>query len=147
MPIQNIFLIAVIVTILGACNSNSSQLDDFRNRQDSLSMPSDEPILEQPENTELEVAPKKIPAEHPAWADKTIEKVTKKLFMANTTGKSTFEYSTNYTERDGKPYISVEIGTQDEDKFTVEKWLYIDTLTKKVYEHDMVNDKLVEVKD
>jgi len=131
---------------LNACNSNTAELDEFRDRQDSLSIPPDNEISEQPVQTQTEIPPK-VAVVHPAWADKKIEKITRKLFMANTTGKSTFEYQTNYTERDGKPYISVEIGTQDDDKFTVEKWLYIDTISKKVYEHDMDNDRLVEMKD
>lgn len=138
---------AVIMLSMNACNSNTAELDEFRDRQDSLSIPANDNVIqEQQEQSPVEVSPKK-PVEQPAWADKKIEKAIRKLYMANTTGKTSYEYLADYTERDGKPYISVEIGTHDDDKFTVEKWLYIDTLNKKVYEHDMVNDKLIEVKD
>lgn len=52
-------------------------------------------------------------------------------------------YMTDRMERDGKNYLTVQIGMDDEFRFATMQWLYIDTTTKQIYELDIVEDKLV----
>ncbi len=51
-------------------------------------------------------------------------------------------YMTDRMERDGKHYLTVQIGMDDEFRFATMQWLYIDTSTKQIYELDIVEDKL-----
>jgi len=45
----------------------------------------------------------------------------------------------------GKNFITVRIGQSLENRFATSGWLYIDTLTKKVFELDIAKDTLIAV--
>ncbi|KAA2243002.1 hypothetical protein F0L74_10805 [Chitinophaga agrisoli] len=50
-------------------------------------------------------------------------------------------------KRDSSTYILVHLGHDQEDedgaRFATDGWLYIDTLTRRLYEYDLPNDSLV----
>lgn len=52
-------------------------------------------------------------------------------------------YITDITERDGRDYVSVQIGVSDEFRFSTMQWLYIDTMTHNIYELDIAEDTLL----
>lgn len=57
----------------------------------------------------------------------------------------TLEFSIEEQTKNDRTYIVLGIGKTQEHKFTVMQWIYIDQETKKIYEYDLPNDKLVEV--
>lgn len=57
----------------------------------------------------------------------------------------TLEFSIEEQTKSDRTYIVLGIGKTQEHKFTVMQWIYFDQETKKIYEYDLPNDKLVEV--
>ena len=56
-----------------------------------------------------------------------------------------FQWMLDRTEiRDLSKYFVIQIGHTFEHKFLADKWIYIDSLSKKFYEYDLPNDKLIE---
>ncbi|HYV93808.1 MAG TPA: hypothetical protein VE978_18675 [Chitinophagales bacterium] len=49
-------------------------------------------------------------------------------------------------QRGGRSYITVRIGQSKEYRFVTSAWLYIDSMTKKVYDLDIPSDSLMELK-
>ncbi|MCG2617720.1 hypothetical protein LZZ85_25690 [Terrimonas sp. NA20] len=46
-------------------------------------------------------------------------------------------------KRDGVMYYRFQLGHSSENKFNTDAWLYIDTAKRKLYEYDLVEDKLI----
>jgi hypothetical protein len=46
-------------------------------------------------------------------------------------------------EKDGVPYYRYQLGHSFEHKFVTDAWIYIDTVKRKLYEYDLVEDKLI----
>ena len=44
---------------------------------------------------------------------------------------------------DTTKYLVFQIGHSFEHKFITDKWLYIDSLTRNIYEYDLLNDSLI----
>ncbi|MCC6186392.1 MAG: hypothetical protein IT256_04495 [Chitinophagaceae bacterium] len=56
-------------------------------------------------------------------------------------------YIKESTERNGKNYAMVEIGHSFESRYVADQWIFVDSLTKEIYEYDLVNDSLILWKD
>ncbi|MBI3233553.1 MAG: hypothetical protein HYZ42_05860 [Bacteroidetes bacterium] len=52
-------------------------------------------------------------------------------------------YMKETTERNGRGYIFVNIGHSFESRYLSDQWIYIDSLTKEIYEYDLPNDSLM----
>jgi len=52
-------------------------------------------------------------------------------------------YIKNITTRNGRKYVMVNIGHNFEHRFVTEQFIYIDNLTKTIYEYNVQNDSLV----
>ncbi|MET0462519.1 MAG: hypothetical protein ABW007_05180 [Chitinophagaceae bacterium] len=46
-------------------------------------------------------------------------------------------------KREGVVYYRYQLGHSSENKFNTDAWLYIDTAKRKLYEYDLVEDKLI----
>lgn len=46
-------------------------------------------------------------------------------------------------EREGVVYYRYQLGHSSENKFNTDAWIYIDTVKRKLYEYDLVEDKLI----
>jgi hypothetical protein len=46
-------------------------------------------------------------------------------------------------EREGVVYYRYQLGHSSENKFNTDAWIYIDTIKRKLYEYDLVEDKLI----
>ena len=54
------------------------------------------------------------------------------------------EWTLDKTEiTDTSKYLVFQIGHSFENKFITDKWLYIDSLTRNIYEYDLSNDSLI----
>lgn len=54
------------------------------------------------------------------------------------------EWMLDRTENtDTAKYLVFQIGHSFEHKFLTDKWLYIDSLTRNIYEYDLPNDSLI----
>ena len=54
------------------------------------------------------------------------------------------EWMLDRTENtDTAKYLVFQIGHSFEHKFITDKWLYIDSLTRNIYEYDLPNDSLI----
>jgi hypothetical protein len=45
--------------------------------------------------------------------------------------------------REGVVYYRYQLGHSSENKFNTDAWLYIDTMKRRLYEYDLVEDKLI----
>lgn len=45
--------------------------------------------------------------------------------------------------RNERSYVVVKIGHSFEHNYITDQWIYIDSLTKGIYEYDLVNDSLI----
>lgn len=52
-------------------------------------------------------------------------------------------YIKEITERDERVYAMVEIGHSFEHRYVPDQWIYVDSLTKNIYEYDVANDSLI----
>jgi len=78
------------------------------------------------------------------WADEFIIKYIKanqKVFIE--TDSIHYAYMKDTTTIDGKKYAIAQIGLNTPERFVTEQWLYIDSLTKNIYEYDVINDSLI----
>lgn len=52
-------------------------------------------------------------------------------------------YMSNITIRDGRKYAEIKIGHSFDERYVTEQIIFIDSISKKIYEYDTVNDTLV----
>lgn len=55
-----------------------------------------------------------------------------------------FVYSIEDRQKDGRSYTVLGIANEFEHHTSIIQWLYLDSETRKLYEYDLANDKLVE---
>lgn len=52
-------------------------------------------------------------------------------------------YIKETTERNQRNYAMVRIGHNFESRYVTDQWIFVDSLTKEIYEYDLVNDSLI----
>ena len=52
-------------------------------------------------------------------------------------------YIKETTERDERNYAMVKIGHSFESRYVTDQWIFVDSLTKEIYEYDLANDSLI----
>jgi hypothetical protein len=52
-------------------------------------------------------------------------------------------YMKQRTERNDRNYAMAKIGHSFEDRYVTEQLIFVDSLTKEIYEYDSVNDSLI----
>ncbi len=52
-------------------------------------------------------------------------------------------YMKETTQRNGKRYTAVRIGQSNEAQFVTTQWIYLDSVSKKIYEYDIAEDSLI----
>lgn len=52
-------------------------------------------------------------------------------------------YIKDTTTREDVKYVMVKIGHSFEHRYVTKQWIYIDSLSKVIYEYDLVNDSLI----
>lgn len=67
-----------------------------------------------------------------------------KLHIQNTSPDEQLSYSIEDQERDGKLYTVLGLANDFENRTSIIQWLYFDQESKKLYEYDLANDKLIE---
>ena len=98
------------------------------------------------ESTEKKVDKLKVDTipEVAQWADKYIIK-----YMESNKDRLTkvdgfpVTYVKETTKRDERKYAMVKIGHSFEQRYITDQWIFIDSLTKEIYELDLENDSLI----
>ncbi len=67
-----------------------------------------------------------------------------KLHIQNASPEEQLSYSIEDRERDGKSYTVLGLANEFEHRTSIIQWLYFDQESKKLYEYDLANDKLIE---
>ena len=75
-----------------------------------------------------------------------IKNTNNELILLSKKDTGRLEWYKDIEQRNGIKYFVVEIGTTFEYRFIPRSWLYIDSATRKVYENDIANDTLIELK-
>ncbi|TNE79463.1 MAG: hypothetical protein EP332_10950 [Bacteroidetes bacterium] len=102
----------------------------------------DSAALEEPEESKTIIMPYIEPdTKSAALISKYLADNESKLSSPDTSQH--LAYMTDYRERDGINYLTVQIGIDDEFRFATMQWLFIDTAKHQVYELDVVDDVLV----
>lgn len=52
-------------------------------------------------------------------------------------------YIKETTERNERNYAMVKIGHSFESRYVTDQWIFVDSLTKEIYEYDLANDSLI----
>lgn len=52
-------------------------------------------------------------------------------------------YMKELVTREGRVYAMVKIGHSFEHRYVTDQWIFIDSLTKEIYEYDLPNDSLI----
>lgn len=66
--------------------------------------------------------------------------------MAIKNPETNFTYSIEEKDKEGHSYYKIGISTDFEHSSTVLQWLYLDSESRNLYEYDVQNDKLIELK-
>lgn len=78
------------------------------------------------------------------WANAPIEKyLDENKDRLKSVEGANVSYMKEISEREGKTYAMVRIGHDFEDHYVTEQWIYVDSITKQVYEYDLPNDSLI----
>lgn len=67
-----------------------------------------------------------------------------KSHIENPSPDEELSYSIEDGEHNGKPYTVLGLANEFEHRTSIIQWLYFDQETKKLYEYDLGNDKLIE---
>lgn len=67
-----------------------------------------------------------------------------KLHIQNASPEEQLSYSIEDREHDGKSYTVLGLASEFEHRTSIIQWLYFDQESKKLYEYDLANDKLIE---
>ena len=78
------------------------------------------------------------------WADVYILKYldAKKDRLTTADGKPV-TYMKETSKREGRDYAMVRIGHSFENHYVTNQWIFIDSLSKQIYEYDLPNDSLI----
>ena len=138
---KNTILLLATITILSCKDTTKSQNDDDKKHFDSLSKNDKVKKFEVKSNNKI-------------WYDNLIANYIKnsenKLIKSHIKNKDNMEWLLDRTEKtDSTNYYIFNIGQEVSEKdgselrFSSDGWIYIDSLTKKIYEYDLPNDSLI----
>jgi hypothetical protein len=138
---KNTILLLATITILSCKDTTKSQNDDAKKHFDSLS-----------KNNKL--IKFEVKSYNEIWYDNLIANYIKnsenKLIKSHIKNKDNMEWLLDRTEKtDSTNYFIFNIGQEVSEKdgselrFSSDGWIYIDSLTKKIYEYDLPNDSLI----
>lgn len=82
------------------------------------------------------------------WTDSLIKDyISHSSTFAHEADKDSLVYFLDRRENtDSARYLVYQLGHSTENRFSTDQWLYIDSLTRTIYEYDVVDDKLVKWK-
>jgi hypothetical protein len=142
---KNTLILLISITFL-SCNKTSEEKKQNINKQIGSSFQNKEVLKSKNEtNTELNAQ---------NWYDELIVGYIKnsdnKLIKMSLKNKERIEWLLDRTEKtDSTKYFIFNIGqdVSEEDgtepRFTSDGWIYIDSISKKIYEYDLPNDNLI----
>jgi hypothetical protein len=95
--------------------------------------------LKKLDNTQIDTIP-----EGAQWADKYIIKYleSNKDRLTEVEGHPV-TYIKETTVKNDRNYAMVKIGHSFESRYVTDQWIFIDSLTKEIYEYDLANDSLI----
>lgn len=90
-----------------------------------------------------------LPKANTNWADSLIigyiNRTDNEMIQATRSDSIPIEWMFDRTEQtDSAKYLVFQLGHSFEHKYITDGWLYIDSLTKAVYEYDIANDSLIK---
>jgi protein involved in sex pheromone biosynthesis len=143
---KNKVLIFLLSILFLSCNNtaNKEQIDDNQTSEKQTELDTTKNVA-----TDLNKA-----SENEMWYDKLIADYIKncdnELIKAQLNSKTRIEWLLDRTEKtDSTNYYIFNIGQDvfEEDgsnlRFTSNGWIYIDSISKKIYEYDLPNDSLI----
>lgn len=78
------------------------------------------------------------------WVEYYLANTKNKLVLANLKADVGLSYSIEDGNRNGRAYTILGLSNNAENHSSIMVWLYLDNETRKFYEYDLANDKLVE---
>ncbi|MGV8993690.1 MAG: hypothetical protein ACOH1O_06260 [Flavobacterium sp.] len=80
------------------------------------------------------------------WMEYYLANTKNKLVKLNLNANSDLVYSIENGQKNGRSYTMLGLATESEGHSSIMVWLYLDNETRKFYEYDLGEDKLVEFK-
>ncbi|HNP69197.1 MAG TPA: hypothetical protein PKH16_14915 [Aequorivita sp.] len=127
------FTIILTIFFLSSCSTNNTDKKDTTETE--LSLSNKQSKTDQVNDTLPEMA---------IWADDYIID-----YLENNSERLTevdgypISYIKETTTRQGRKYAMVKIGHSFEHRYVTDQWIFIDSLSKDIYEYDLPNDSLI----
>ena len=126
-------------------NCNNSKKERFT--KDNIAQ--DTPNINVIQNPKKASLVSKIPIKL-TWADSIIinyiNHSNNELIKSTRKSNLTEQWMLDTQNRNGRTFIIAEIGRDNEYRFVPDAWIYIDSLTRNVFEYDVANDTILKWK-
>jgi hypothetical protein len=142
IDMKNMIRLLIFVILAASCN----QTQDAQNKTSYESTHAEKSLMA--DSSPIKLTTDSLLSKNITWADSLLVKYLKQtkneLINSSRNDSIPFEWIFDRKEdTDSATYLIFQIGHSFEYKFITDEWLYIDSQTRKIYQYDLPNDKLV----